>query len=529
MAVVLGEILDELGPAALDLVAGRIVPAQPISGISYYDPLEADDVGEGSMLLSPGVTGSNALEELFAEATARAVSAVVVRSAAAAPREALGEVVEKGIAVFELGTGYTWRELIVVVHRLLGDGLPSRGTVGGQPPVDLFGLANAVAKMVDAPVTVEDLGSKILAFSDDQGRADEARKTTVLARQVPQGGTDLLRSEGYFTRIYSADEVVHVPAGVGGTLPRAVVRLHHGGHTLGSIWAATSAGPSPELHEALLQGAAMIAPAVAELAAVDRAAQAAITAQVLTLVRGGPAAREEAFRLGISQSRWVVVAVASQEPGAMDSAMRDAALVFGSHLQATFPKARSALVEGHLFAVVPLGKNGDATVAATVRLFIDKWSAQALVAVLGDPVADAADLAASRAAADQALRAFLLRARPQRATPTLIHASELQDAVLIQRLTDIMAAEHVEPSGPLARLIDYDSRHDTGLVASLTAWLDAFGDVQGAAASLHVHPNTFRYRLRRVAEIGAVDLGDSDARFSLMLQLRVFQQGVGRQ
>jgi sugar diacid utilization regulator len=531
MTIALGEMLDELGPSVLDLVAGRIVATVPIRDICYYDPLELTDVGEGAILLCPGVAGATALEELLNEATVRKVAAIVVRSAAAAPRSAVREAVDKGIAVFELAAGCTWRQVIVSTHQILGDELSQRESVSSQGAIDLFSLANAVAQMVDAPVTIEDLGSKILAYSDDQGRADEARKATVLARQVSQRDTDFLRSEGYFKRIYARDEVVHVPTeGVGGTLPRAVIRLHHKGHTLGSIWAATEAAPSAELHEAMVQAAAMIAPNVAELAAAGRAAQGATTAQVLALMRGGPAAREEAFRLGISRSEWVIVAIASQEPGAIDNAMREAALVFGSHVQATFPKARSALVDGHLYAVVPLSKSGDATIAATIQTFVNKWSAQALIAVIGDTVADAADLVASRVSADQALRAYLLQqTSPQPAKPLFIRASELQDAVLIQRLTDIMASEHVEPTGPLERLISYDSRHETDLVASLMAWLDAFGDVQAAAASMHVHANTFRYRLRRVAEIGQVDLGDSEARFSLMLQLRVFQQSIRRQ
>jgi hypothetical protein len=45
--------------------------------------------------------------------------------------------------------------------------------------------------------------------------------------------------------------------------------------------------------------------------------------------------------------------------------------------------------------------------------------------------------------------------------------------------------------------------------------------VVAAAESLFVHQNTFRYRLRRVAEVGRIDLGDPDQRFAAMLQLRV--------
>jgi len=38
-----------------------------------------------------------------------------------------------------------------------------------------------------------------------------------------------------------------------------------------------------------------------------------------------------------------------------------------------------------------------------------------------------------------------------------------------------------------------------------------------------VHPNTFRYRLRRLAEIGGIDLNDPEARFAAMLELRLVQ------
>ncbi len=60
------------------------------------------------------------------------------------------------------------------------------------------------------------------------------------------------------------------------------------------------------------------------------------------------------------------------------------------------------------------------------------------------------------------------------------------------------------------------------LVETLRAWLDAFGDVTAAAAAAYVHPNTFRYRLRRLAEVGKLDLTDPEARFAAMLQLRLF-------
>jgi DNA-binding PucR family transcriptional regulator len=37
-----------------------------------------------------------------------------------------------------------------------------------------------------------------------------------------------------------------------------------------------------------------------------------------------------------------------------------------------------------------------------------------------------------------------------------------------------------------------------------------------------VHPNTFRYRLRRLAEVAGIDLDDPEDRFAVLLQLRLF-------
>ncbi|MFD5389190.1 helix-turn-helix domain-containing protein [Streptomyces sp. NPDC127074] len=44
-----------------------------------------------------------------------------------------------------------------------------------------------------------------------------------------------------------------------------------------------------------------------------------------------------------------------------------------------------------------------------------------------------------------------------------------------------------------------------------------------AWTSLDVHPNTFRYRLRRAAEITGIDLNDPEKRFAAMLELRIMR------
>jgi DNA-binding PucR family transcriptional regulator len=88
----------------------------------------------------------------------------------------------------------------------------------------------------------------------------------------------------------------------------------------------------------------------------------------------------------------------------------------------------------------------------------------------------------------------------------------------------MMAARGDTLSGPVSRLAEYDAKHRTFLVETLRAWLDAFGNVIEAAQAMWVHPNTFRYRLRRLVEIGGIDLDDADTRLSVMLQLRLLSK-----
>jgi DNA-binding PucR family transcriptional regulator len=59
------------------------------------------------------------------------------------------------------------------------------------------------------------------------------------------------------------------------------------------------------------------------------------------------------------------------------------------------------------------------------------------------------------------------------------------------------------------------------LASTLLAWLESADDANAAALRLHVHPQTIRYRLRQVSELFADALADPDARFRLLLALRV--------
>jgi DNA-binding PucR family transcriptional regulator len=72
----------------------------------------------------------------------------------------------------------------------------------------------------------------------------------------------------------------------------------------------------------------------------------------------------------------------------------------------------------------------------------------------------------------------------------------------------------------LAPLAELSAKARLRLAATLLAWLDHHGHVPNAAAALHVHPQTVRYRLVQLRELFGASLDDPDARFELLLALR---------
>jgi sugar diacid utilization regulator len=70
-------------------------------------------------------------------------------------------------------------------------------------------------------------------------------------------------------------------------------------------------------------------------------------------------------------------------------------------------------------------------------------------------------------------------------------------------------------------LVQYDLAHQTALVPTVRAYVDAGFNLTRSAEVLHVHPNTVMYRLRRVKELSGRDPHDPDDLLILFLALKL--------
>ncbi|MDR1427937.1 MAG: helix-turn-helix domain-containing protein, partial [Bifidobacteriaceae bacterium] len=194
---------------------------------------------------------------------------------------------------------------------------------------------------------------------------------------------------------------------------------------------------------------------------------------------------------------------------------------FAVHLSAMNPGAAVAEIGGVAYGLFPVARadlDGEERAARAAGAFLARvGSGLSAVIAIGREARDITGLAQSRVTVERILRVL----RCGGPLGPVARMADVQTASLLLELGDLMAARGDQPVGPIATLIAHDAAAGTGLVETLRTWLDTFGDVAAAANRLFIHPNTLRYRLRRIGEISGLDLSDPDARFAAMLQMRI--------
>jgi DNA-binding PucR family transcriptional regulator len=180
----------------------------------------------------------------------------------------------------------------------------------------------------------------------------------------------------------------------------------------------------------------------------------------------------------------------------------------------------SVLVQlGTVYALLPLDETvSRARLVQLGQAVVDRARAALRVELrgaVGATVSGLHDVVRSRTDVDAVLR---LLGRGDAA-----EVATVEDALPQVVLLDLQGHLHSSPHLRLPaveRMLAHDAAQATPYAQSVLAYLAANADVPTAAASVSVHPNTFRYRLRRVQELFELDLDDPDVRLVTWLQLR---------
>jgi DNA-binding PucR family transcriptional regulator len=73
---------------------------------------------------------------------------------------------------------------------------------------------------------------------------------------------------------------------------------------------------------------------------------------------------------------------------------------------------------------------------------------------------------------------------------------------------------------PLERLKKYDQENQSNLLYTLEVFLDSVGKIGTVSERLYIHPNTLNYRLKRISEVGGINLDNANQRTALFIDLK---------
>ncbi|GAA3128919.1 PucR family transcriptional regulator [Streptosporangium carneum] len=482
-----------------------------LRSVVVHDPADTR-AATGDVFLSVGV--DSPAEAVRLARSARAV-AMLVRASPPLDEGVLAEARDGGLAVLLVEPEVSWSELSGVVYGLVLEG---RETEAGRGPTDLFAFADKLAAEIGSAVTIEDQMSRVLAYSGSQQTADPARLETILGRRVPDSVRRLFERKGVFAHLATSDEpLFFAPSPAHGLRGRMVVAVRAGRELLGSIWVECER-PLTDGHRTVLgDGARAVALHLLRSrvsADLERQVESDL---VIRLLEGTADAPAVISRLGLPRGRFRVIAlqahIAEERHAAVLMAFERATTGFGWSRP-----GRSALFGNTLYTLLPCGN--DVTPALDwLSAIVSVLPRQVTVLAGIGGAAEPTQLPSGRQEADESLA---LRAARPGDGPAVVY-DESWDEILLQRLRAAASAGRVPARGPVAELTRHDAEHGTRYIATLRAWLEAQGDLAVAAGRLDVHPNTVRYRLRRMAEITDLGLELPEKRLAMIIALAVSQ------
>jgi hypothetical protein len=507
------DLVLALGPALFEVVVpGRADNEgdSEVRDVFVADPQESAIGQPGDLVLGLGLRDAEDAIDLLARCAAGNASGVVMRTDLAQDPAVVATAQSLPLTLIALQPAVAWAHVVWLLRGVIDRAAAPESPVAGDAGVhqELFALADAAAAIVDAPVTIEDNQSRVLAYSSGQDLTDPTRVSTIVGRRVPPEVIAHFRARGIFRRLARSSEPFLVPDGPNGIRPRLVVPVRAGGEWLGSIWAVVDGPVSPEVTTELSNAASVLALHLLRLRAQADVARRSAIDRLRTILRQFSPDTSTDVRLPAAP--WRVVALGL--PTGYD-VPRELDLWESTGRRHGWSEPLLADLDGTVLAVVPDG-DGAGSWRWLRKLVIElAEDSPGTIAVAGSVARGLADLPSSRAEAVELLH--LVR-RGEAPGPT-IRVEQAWHVLTVHRA--VAALDTTKLDGPLAALLQHDLANGTSYVGTLAAWLAYPGQPQQAAKQLHLHTNTLRHRMKRIGEIAPLDLSDPRERLALQLQI----------
>lgn len=388
------------------------------------------------------------------------------------------------------------------------------------PPIDdAFAFCNHIAWQAGGPVLIHDSAWGVVAYSTLHQSLDEGRRSVILRRTVPDSDAELEIISLAQAEFDAGTASFEIPAYEGIQGRRVVAPIRLLGVHVGSLWIAESAGPLHPDALDIARNAAKQAALYFQLRDDARRREADRFARML--LEGSQDEMLLAQYLGLPASaRMCVVAVWHGLGADLRDQAREVARVIAERGPVEHVRFEA---DDRVYLAFYDGADSAEQLSSAVRSFARQMSAadERLLVGSGRVTTRLGHAPKSRSDADRVI-AYLERTPGERTGSV----NTLRTQMALMRLVEVLDAQF-EPLPDLLRglaPLEPDDRDEA--LRTLDAYFTHPGNVSQAARQVHVHPNTFRYRLGKVAELLDVDLDDRDSRLALEIELLRHRYGA---
>jgi DNA-binding PucR family transcriptional regulator len=432
---------------------------------------------------------------------------------------AVEQAVALGTAVVAVEPRARWESLYKLVNHAF-DHHGDRGDPRSDSGTDLFGLAQSIAERTHAMISIEDDQSHVLAYSASNEEADELRRLTILGRAGPPEHLEWIGQWGIFDALQASGDVVRVAERPElGLRPRLAVAIPlpatDAGRPpgfAGTIWLQQGSAPLADDVEEVLRGGAVLAARIMSRLSAAPATHTVLVRNLLGLGEEAADVGAIAQELGIASDARAALVGFRGEGSSVANVIALSASAFRADAQIASTGRRVYVLLPKIGATSTLTSWVRGIVAALRREM-----GLTMRAVIAAPLTGLTGAAAARAEVD---RVFDSAERHPGAIGQITSLDEAHTTVLLDEIVAHVAGQ-TRLVDPRAR--DLRERHPM-LADTLGAYLDGFGDIAAVAQRLHVHPNTVRYRIRRIEKLLSTSLDDPDDRLVLALGLRATER-----
>lgn len=390
-------------------------------------------------------------------------------------------------------------------------------------------FADRISEVLNCPITIEDANHRLLAYSTHDERTDQARIATIIGRRVPEKVINNLWKEGIIPKLLETNEPVRVKnineIGLG---DRIAISIWKNEEVLGFIWAVEiEKALGDEEVELLKKAANVLKNKLLQLQIRKYKREERSQEFFWKLLTGHIKSRQEIseafYEAQITAPSTFSIAIFRFQEDITPEAERQI-----SYMLKTMHRLKIVLYTIDCNdLILLLSLDAVENPLDEQRDFVDYFRGNMYERF--DVTQIKASCSSIYSSHDhieksykEALNVLDMKSKFPEETKEIINYQELG----IYQFLDVILEKRVQDqfeNHSLKKLTDYDLRHNSNLVETLEVFLNNDNNINEAAKELNVHMNTLSYRLKRISEIGDINLKDVNQKMTLYIDIKLMK------